>query len=254
MSLRLISFSADRLGPITSLENPFAQLNHSNSTGGKTSGGSAPCAAAADMARAPPPKRLTEAQLRAYLMSVNPYELLGIFETATPTEVEKAYRKQSLRVHPDKLRHESDEVRRQGGNAFKDLTTARHHLRDEVTRAMINSILADRRRAASRPGATLARPTAPRTIPQRRGTHGKAKILVRPHETAEHGGRCIVQVFVGVLLYRTQALFVGDDTVRTSSFGQAKSSSAEAQGSWGRLHNLKGLLGNTVLQPVSFIT
>ena len=111
--------------PRGSKQAPDANITYSSSEEIRCGylGGNAPCAVAAEMAQAPHPKRLTEAQLRAYLMSVNPYELLGIPETATPTKVEKAYRKQTLRVHPDKLRNESEEVRRRGENAFKDFET-----------------------------------------------------------------------------------------------------------------------------------
>ena len=111
------------------------------------------------MAQAPTPKRLNEAQLRAYLMRVDPYALLGIEEAAMQSEVEKAYRKKSLRVHPDKVRDKPEEERQEAEETFKEISMARDLLGDEVTRGLIDAILLDRRRAAAPQRTTAARPS-----------------------------------------------------------------------------------------------
>ena len=48
------------------------------------------------MAQAPPPKKANEAQIRVYLMRTNLYKLLGVEETALPSEIKRASRKMTL--------------------------------------------------------------------------------------------------------------------------------------------------------------
>ena len=64
-------------------------------------------------------------------MKADPYALLGIDEAAMPSEVEKAYRKKSLRVHPDKVqtgtsrRRSAGEPRRLSTNLYASRSAAR---------------------------------------------------------------------------------------------------------------------------------
>lgn len=58
--------------------------------------------------------------------SQNHYQCLGLSKTATLEEVNKAYRKKALTLHPDKIRQEenSDEAVSQATEAFKALQEA----------------------------------------------------------------------------------------------------------------------------------
>ena len=118
------------------------------------------------------------------VLEVNPYELLGISESAPPSKVERAYRKKSLQVHPvpDKMLGKPDSM-------------ARDLLRDEVTRAVISGILDDRRRAANRAGqdntgaSTGQGERAYVCPPGRLGTRPMTKSPIRPLGIAEPGRR-----------------------------------------------------------------
>ena len=58
------------------------------------------------------------------------YEILGLTKSATTEEIKKAYRKKSLKVHPDKNKSESSQ------EAFKKLSQAYVCLSEEDKRAM----------------------------------------------------------------------------------------------------------------------
>ena len=110
-----------------------------------------------------PAKRLTEAQITAYLMRSNPYELLGVEETALP---------------PDKA-GDLPESCRDVPHCAKDL------LQDEVTRAVIDSV----RRAAHQPKAGRGPGPAPWATRSdwATTTTRRATIPVHLHGTAERG-------------------------------------------------------------------
>lgn len=58
------------------------------------------------------------------LTLADPYKTLGISTDATEAEIKRAYRKASLKFHPDKLAGEPEEVRANGEAKFKEISQA----------------------------------------------------------------------------------------------------------------------------------
>lgn len=57
--------------------------------------------------------------------------VLGLDEKAGPAEIKRAYRKLAKRYHPDKYMHETEEVRRQSAEKFREIQAAYEFLAQE---------------------------------------------------------------------------------------------------------------------------
>ncbi|KAL1918321.1 uncharacterized protein VTP21DRAFT_2981 [Calcarisporiella thermophila] len=64
----------------------------------------------------------------------NPYEILGVSESTNPAAIKKAYRKLSLRFHPDKIQASSEKEKLAAEAKFVDITKAYKALTDEEAR------------------------------------------------------------------------------------------------------------------------
>ena len=53
------------------------------------------------------------------------YKILGVNENATEEEIQKSFRKLSLKWHPDRWVSGTDEEKKKFGNEFRCLTVAR---------------------------------------------------------------------------------------------------------------------------------
>ena len=152
-----------------------------------------------------------------------------------PSEVERAYRKKSLRVHPDKMLGQPEDARQRAEEAFKDLSMA---LRDKVTRAraVINGILADRKRAATRAGQGQAPAKARGPIQQLHVLPLGTRTVARSPSEFRGTADVIVQIS-DVVILRAEAFasfwvccwfFSGDAIVRPASHESARSASTES--------------------------
>ena len=65
----------------------------------------------------------------------NFYDILGVSKTATEDEIKKAYRRQSIKWHPDRHAQESEEKQKQAEEKFKDIASAYETLSDAQKRA-----------------------------------------------------------------------------------------------------------------------
>lgn len=72
----------------------------------------------------------------------NFYELLGISEDASTEEVEKAYKKQLIKYHPDRVQAQGETVRQKAEAIAKDLGEAYLNLKDPAKRKRYDYILA----------------------------------------------------------------------------------------------------------------
>jgi len=70
-------------------------------------------------------------------INANFYELLGVDQSAEPAEIRRAYRKQSIQLHPDKNKEPDADVK------FRNLVSAYEVLKDEARRERYNYILAN---------------------------------------------------------------------------------------------------------------
>ena len=57
-------------------------------------------------------------------MEKNLYDVLGVSKNATQDEIKKAYRKLSLKYHPDKHTGDTPEEQKKNEDLFKDVTHA----------------------------------------------------------------------------------------------------------------------------------
>lgn len=64
----------------------------------------------------------------------NLYDILGVNKNATDDEIKKAYRKMSLKWHPDKHMNESEEDRKKAEETFKEVSEAYATLSDKSKR------------------------------------------------------------------------------------------------------------------------
>ena len=72
----------------------------------------------------------------------NYYETLGVSRDCSAAEVRRAFRRLSLRCHPDKQLGKSDEERAQAEVLFRELVEAHECLTDEATRREYDQMLA----------------------------------------------------------------------------------------------------------------
>lgn len=72
--------------------------------------------------------------VRAYDRKKNYYDLLGIDKEASAAEVRRAFRRHSLKVHPDKVAYKSDEEKAEAATLFAQLKEAHEVLAHEATR------------------------------------------------------------------------------------------------------------------------
>ncbi|KAG8749258.1 hypothetical protein FRC12_013498 [Ceratobasidium sp. 428] len=85
----------------------------------------------------------------------NYYELLHITTTATTDEIRTAYKKESLRTHPDRLGNATAEEKRQATEKFQAVADAYYVLSDPVRRREYDSLFSQRREyTTTDPGAS----------------------------------------------------------------------------------------------------
>ena len=73
-------------------------------------------------------------QARAYDRKKDYYSLLGIDKEASAAEVRRAFRRLSLRYHPDKVAYKSEEEKAEAAALFASLKEAHEVLSHEATR------------------------------------------------------------------------------------------------------------------------
>lgn len=72
-------------------------------------------------------------------MNKNYYDILGVSKDASQDEIKKAYRKLSLKYHPDKQAGKSDAEKKAAEEKFKDIGEAYETLSDEQKRAQYDN-------------------------------------------------------------------------------------------------------------------
>lgn len=77
-----------------------------------------------------------------YFMDNNLYDLLGISKNATVDEINKAFRKQALKYHPDKTGHLSDNDKELANEKFKKINDARDTLINPILRQEYDASMA----------------------------------------------------------------------------------------------------------------
>ena len=83
---------------------------------------------------------------RPYDRKKNYYELLGIDKEASAQEVRRAFRRLSLRYHPDKVAYKSDEEKAEAAALFGALKEAHEVLSHEATRREYDQMMGVRQR------------------------------------------------------------------------------------------------------------
>src|ERR1700693_874882 len=86
------------------------------------------------------------------------YDILGVPEKATDTEIEAAFKSKARQVHPDKVAPGSPYLRKVAEEAFKDLSEAKTVLLDHAERRKYDAELAYMRGSASSSSAPAAQP------------------------------------------------------------------------------------------------
>jgi DnaJ like chaperone protein len=61
-------------------------------------------------------------------MAKSLYETLGVSENASADEIKKAYRKLSMKYHPDKVRHLGEEFQKIAEEKMKEINAAHDYL------------------------------------------------------------------------------------------------------------------------------
>src|SRR6266436_1569588 len=89
------------------------------------------------------------------------YEVLGVGENATRTEIEAAFKGKAREVHPDTVPPGNAYLRRIVGEAFKDLSEAKAVLLDPVERRKYDAELAYIRGSETFSTAPQPTPSAP---------------------------------------------------------------------------------------------
>ncbi len=77
---------------------------------------------------------ITKTDIDKYTNETNYYSLLGVEKTAQTPEIEKAFRKLSLKWHPDKQKFKDDSLKNSADEIFKKLSTAKEVLCDDNKR------------------------------------------------------------------------------------------------------------------------
>jgi hypothetical protein len=90
------------------------------------------------------------------------YEVLGVPENATDSEIESAFRSKAREVHPDKVAPGSPYLRKVASEAFKDLSEAKTVLLNRVERQKYDAELAYFRGST---GTSATPPPAPQAAP-----------------------------------------------------------------------------------------
>jgi hypothetical protein len=94
-------------------------------------------------------------------MARNYYEILGVTESATPAEIEAAFRSKAREVHPDTVPVENTYLRKVAAEAFKDLSEAKAVLLDATAREKYDAGLVYERSAKQERSAPAEPPPSP---------------------------------------------------------------------------------------------
>src|SRR5262249_28518877 len=124
-------------------------------------------------------------------MSQTYYQILGVPETATPAEIDAAFKSKATEVHPDRISGDSSYLKKVAAEAFKNLSEAKAVLLDPVKRRQY-----DRRRpawGASPPPPPPAPAPAPASIPKTSSPRYE-RVLQRANPTWRHN----LLVFIAV--------------------------------------------------------
>ena len=80
-------------------------------------------------------------------MAKNYYEILGVPENASDSDIEAAFKVKAREVHPDTVPADNPYLRKVASEAFKDLSEAKATLLDRTAREKFDaSLAADRER------------------------------------------------------------------------------------------------------------
>jgi len=83
-------------------------------------------------------KLITKEEIDGYLTESDYYKILGVARDAKTTDIEKTFRKLSVRWHPDKLKVIDEALTENAHNVFKKMSEAKDILIDEEKREIYN--------------------------------------------------------------------------------------------------------------------
>jgi DnaJ domain len=111
------------------------------------------------------------------------YEILGVAETATPEEIEAAFKKRAREVHPDTVAPDNAYLRQVAAEAFKDLSEAKAILLNRTEREKYDAKLSYERGTSGR-GASSAPPPSQQASWSQQGSRGPAPTGSRRQESS----------------------------------------------------------------------
>ena len=104
-------------------------------------------------------------------MAKNYYEILGVPENASDSDIESAFKVKAREVHPDTVPADNAYLRKVASEAFKDLSEAKATLLDPAARQKFDgSLAAERERNRESSGSSSSTETSDQSSPHRTRT------------------------------------------------------------------------------------